>query len=83
MPESVSRRSSPVAISAIYATSRGVRRSQFPSESWFPSIVEKIEASRNVVAHMNPVRKRDIDRIRLNFEDWLEQVKGRQPPSVP
>jgi hypothetical protein len=32
---------------------------------------------------MNPVRKRDIDRIRLNFEDWLEQVKGRQPPSVP
>jgi hypothetical protein len=55
----------------------------FPSESWFPSIVEKVEASRNVVAHMNPVTKRDIDRIRLNFEDWLEQVKDRQPPSVP
>jgi hypothetical protein len=55
----------------------------FPSDKWVPSLIEKIEASRNVVAHMNPLQKRDIDRIRGNFEDWLEQIKGHEPPLVP
>jgi hypothetical protein len=54
----------------------------FPSDKWLPGLVEKIEASRNVVAHMNPLQKRDIDRIRLNFEDWLGQIKGHEP-SIP
>lgn len=55
----------------------------FPSDRWLPALIEKIETSRNVVAHMNPLQKKDIDRIRLNFEDWLEQVKGHEPASVP
>lgn len=57
--------------------------SMFPSDKWVPSVIEKIEASRNVVAHMNPLQKKDVDRIRLNFEDWLDQIKGHEPPSVP
>ena len=55
----------------------------FPSDKWTPGIIEKIEASRNVVAHMNPLQRKDVDRIRLNFEDWLAQIKGHEPPSVP
>lgn len=51
----------------------------FPSDKWLPGLVEKVEVSRNVVAHMNPLHKRDIDRIRLNFEDWLAQIKGHEP----
>lgn len=67
----------------IYRSRKGVKVLQplFPSDSWFPSTVEKIEASRHVVAHMNPIRRRDIDRIRINLEDWLDQVKDRQPPT--
>jgi hypothetical protein len=60
-----------------------VFRKIFPSDKWLPGLVEKIETSRNVVSHMNPLQKRDIDRIKLNFEDWLEQVKGHEPASVP
>jgi hypothetical protein len=51
-----------------------------PSDKWLHGRVEVIEASRNVVAHMNPLAKRDIDRIRINFEDWLAQIKD-QPPA--
>ena len=47
-------------------------KSLLPSARWLDGRVEVIEASRNVVAHMNPLQKRDIDRIRLNFEDWLD-----------
>jgi hypothetical protein len=59
-----------------------VFKSLFPSDKWLHGRVEVIEASRNVVAHMNPLKKRDIDRIRLNFEDWLDQIKDHQPPTV-
>ena len=58
-------------------------KKHFPSDKWFPGLVEKIETSRNVVAHMNPLQKRDIDRINLNAEDWFDQIKGHAPPSVP
>lgn len=53
----------------------------FPTDKWLHGRVEVIEASRNVVAHMNPLEKRDIDRIRLNFEDWLAQIKDNPPGS--
>jgi len=57
-----------------------VFKPMFPSDKWVPALIEKIEASRNVVAHMNPLQKKDIDRIRMNFEDWLAQIKGHEPP---
>jgi hypothetical protein len=51
----------------------------FPSDKWLHGRVEVIEASRNVVAHMNPLQPRDIERIRINFEDWLDQIKDTRP----
>lgn len=60
-----------------------VFRPLFSSDKWLHGRVEVIEASRNVVAHMNPLKKRDLDRIRLNLEDWLDQVKDQRPPKVP
>ncbi len=59
-----------------------VFKSMFPSDKWVPSVIEKIEVSRNVVAHMNPLQKKDIDRVRMNFEDWLDQIKGHEPTPV-
>lgn len=50
-----------------------------PTDKWLHGRVEVIEASRNVVAHMNPLQKRDIDRIRINLEDWLDQIKNTRP----
>jgi hypothetical protein len=41
---------------------------------------EKIEASGNVVARMNALRQRDIQRIKINFEDWLDQIRDHAPP---
>jgi len=32
---------------------------------------------------MNPLQKRDIDRIRLSFEDWLDQIKDHGPETMP
>lgn len=55
----------------------------FPSDKWLAARVEVVETSRNAVAHMNPLERRDIARINLNFEDWLDQIKGHEPPSVP
>ena len=46
----------------------------FPSDKWLHGLVEPIEISRNVVAHMNLLTKRDLARLKLNFEDWLAQV---------
>jgi hypothetical protein len=28
---------------------------------------------------MNPLQKRNIDRVKMAFEDWLEQIKGTLP----
>lgn len=50
-----------------------------PSDKWLHGRVEVIEMSRNVVAHRNPLAARDTLRIRINFEDWLEQIKDRRP----
>ena len=55
----------------------------FPSDKWLAARIETVEPSRNVIAHMNPVKKRDVDRVKLTFEDWLDQVRGHEPPPVP
>lgn len=47
----------------------------FPSQSWIESRISDIEMSRNIVAHNNPLAKRDIQRISVYFEDWVDQLK--------
>jgi hypothetical protein len=37
-------------------------------------ITEIIERSRNIVMHCNPLSKRDIERIRVVFRDWMSIV---------
>jgi len=59
-----------------------VFRSLFPSDKWLGALIEKIETSRNVVAHMNPLQKRDIDRIRISLEDWVAQIEDHEPLTV-
>ncbi|MGZ6609348.1 MAG: Swt1 family HEPN domain-containing protein [Solirubrobacteraceae bacterium] len=55
----------------------------FPRATWFPELVKASEHTRNIVAHMNPLRKRDISRLEVNFEDWLSQIEGHLPPLNP
>lgn len=47
-----------------------------PNQSWIETRINEIEMSRNIVAHNNPLTKRDIQRITLYFEDWENQIKS-------
>jgi hypothetical protein len=58
-----------------------VFKKDLPSTTWLKSIIERIEPSRHVVAHMNPIRPRDTRRIEDALADWLDQTKDRQPPT--
>ena len=49
----------------------------FPRQDWFSNLVSCMEMSRNPVAHMNPLAKHDIDRVRINLRDWHEQITNR------
>lgn len=49
--------------------------SLFPNQSWIETRISEIEMSRNIVAHNNPLTKRDINRISLYFGDWEAQLK--------
>ena len=46
----------------------------FPSQEWVIARINEIELSRNIVAHHNPLSKRDISRLKLYFEDWFNQI---------
>lgn len=40
--------------------------------------IEEIEKTRNTLAHNNPVRKRDRERLLGFAKDWLELVKAKK-----
>lgn len=46
------------------------------SQDWVRVKLGEIELSRNIVAHHNPLERRDIDRVALYFEDWIRQVRA-------
>ena len=46
----------------------------FPNQNWIETRISEIEISRNIVAHNNPLAKRDIQRLSLYFEDWENQI---------
>lgn len=50
-------------------------RKLFPNQTWVNVRIDEIEHSRNVVAHNNPLNKKDRDRITIYFKDWEDQVK--------
>jgi hypothetical protein len=68
----------------IVQSTKGVKvfkRPLFPRSTWFPELVKASEHSRNIVAHMNPLHARDVTRLMVDFEDWLNQVKDHLPPA--
>lgn len=50
----------------------------FPRQDWFANIIRCMEMSRNTVAHMNPLPKEDVQRVRLNLGDWQRQIGARK-----
>lgn len=48
------------------------------SIEWFSQLVNCIGASRNPVAHMNPISRHDRDRVIVNFRDWERVVKAKR-----
>ena len=46
----------------------------FPDQNWVTARLDELEASRNIIAHMNTLDDRETDRIRLYLQDWVRQV---------
>jgi len=67
----------------IVKSQKGVKvfKDLFPRDTWFPELVGRFEVSRNVVAHMNPLKKSDIRRLGDDLADWMNQTAGREPGS--
>jgi hypothetical protein len=66
----------------IVVSEKGVKvfkRPMFPRATWFPELVQSAEVTRNIVAHMNPLEKRDVRRLEDALGDWLKQTKGYEP----
>lgn len=41
---------------------------------WYDSMLSTMNLSRRIIAHNNPLTKRDFDRIKYNFADWCDQL---------
>ena len=46
----------------------------FPDQHWIINRLNDLESSRNVIAHMNVLDAREIERIKMYLEDWNKQV---------
>ena len=46
----------------------------FPDQNWVLSRIGELELSRNVIAHSNQLDDRELGRIRLYLQDWIQQV---------
>lgn len=44
-------------------------------QEWILNRIDEITLSRNIVAHMNPLEKDDIERVTIYLKDWLKQIK--------
>jgi hypothetical protein len=46
----------------------------FPDQNWIANRLNELEASRNIIAHSNPLDDRELDRVRMYLQDWTRQV---------
>ena len=46
----------------------------FPDVDWVLTRFRKLEASRNIVAHNNLFKDRELDRVKMYLSDWVKQV---------
>jgi hypothetical protein len=49
----------------------------FPRETWFDSVVDDLNISRRVLAHMNPLSSDDIKAVENGFRKWVKQLQAR------
>ncbi len=49
-----------------------------PTPQWLKQRVDEISHSRNPVAHMNPLSKNDIQRIKVYCQDWQRLVTAKR-----
>jgi len=49
-----------------------------PTQQWLMQRVDEISHSRNPVAHMNPIDKHDIQRIKVYFHDWEKHISAKR-----
>jgi hypothetical protein len=50
----------------------------FPRRNWFEGVVEDLNVSRRVVAHMNPLSEPDIRQVEAGFRRWSRQLVARK-----
>jgi hypothetical protein len=46
----------------------------FPDQNWLLARLSELEASRNIIAHMNALDERENARLALYLRDWVRQV---------
>ena len=49
-------------------------KDKLPSVEWLAQRINEIELSRNTVAHNNPLDNDDIERVKIFFKDWINQI---------
>ncbi len=65
-------------LGSIVQSNWGDFKAIFPTLNWLTQRLAEIAQSRNPVAHMNPVKKQDANRIRLYVKDWQELMTARR-----
>jgi hypothetical protein len=50
----------------------------FNRKSWFESVIDDINVSRRVVAHMNPLSADDIKSVETGFRKWVKQLQAHE-----
>ncbi len=49
-------------------------KERFPNQGWIKARLDEIELSRNIIAHNNPLPSKEIQRLKLYFEDIRKQL---------
>jgi hypothetical protein len=49
----------------------------FPRANWFDSVIDDMNVSRRVVAHMNPLAGDDIKSVEQGFRKWRKQLQAK------
>ena len=47
-------------------------------QTWFPGIVDDLNVSRRVVAHMNPLTVEDVRQVQAGFAKWTKQIAAKE-----
>jgi len=47
-------------------------------QNWFDGVVDDLNVSRRVVAHMNPLTREDIQQVEAGVNRWARQLKSVQ-----